>query len=65
MSKDLLLLGLLLEDLLDDLLFFDKEGTNDTATNAVGAARATIGTADSLLVLGKVGQLAGTESLEL
>ena len=64
-DADLLLLGLGLEDLLDDLLFFDKEGTHNTATDTVRATRTTISTADGLLVLAKVGQLAGANSLEL
>jgi hypothetical protein len=55
-------LGLaLLEHLLDDLLLLDQESTNDAVLDTVGAARATIGTGDSLLGLGDGGVLPGAE----
>ena len=60
----LLLLGLL-HDLLDDLLLLDKEGADDTVTDAVGAAGATVGTLDGLLGAGDLGVLAGTEGGDL
>jgi hypothetical protein len=40
-----------LEDLLDNLLFFDQESTDNAVSDTVSAARTTIGTADSLLGL--------------
>ena len=59
-TTTLLLLGLL-HDLLDDLLLLDQEGADDTVTDAVGAARATVGTLDGLLGAGDLGVLAGTK----
>lgn len=56
-----LLLGLL-EDLLDDLLLLDQEGTDNAVLDTASAARATVGTADILLRAGDLGVLAGTES---
>lgn len=56
----LLLLGLL-EDLLDNLLLLNEEGTDDTVLNAVGASRTTVGALDGLLGAGDGGVLAGAE----
>lgn len=64
-STCLLLLSLRLEDLLDDLLFLDEEGTDNAIADAVSAARATVGTANGLVSLGELGQLAGTDGLQL
>ena len=60
----LLLLGLL-HDLLDDLLLLDQEGADDTVTDAVGAAGATVGTLDGLLGAGDLGVLARAEGGDL
>ena len=54
-----------LDDLLDDLLFFNKEGTDNTATNAVGTAGTTIGTRDRLLGLGNLREFTRAKCLEL
>ena len=54
-----------LDDLLDDLLFFNKEGTDNTATNAVGTAGTTIGTGDRLLGLGNLREFTGAKCLKL
>jgi hypothetical protein len=53
-----------LEDLLDDLLLFDQESTNNTVSDTVGTTRTTIGTADVLVGLGDSGELTRTESLD-
>lgn len=42
----------LLHDLLDNLLLLDQEGAGNTVLDAVGAARATVGTLDGLLWAG-------------
>ena len=63
-STTLLLLGLL-HDLLDDLLLLDQEGADDTVTDAVGAAGATVGTLDGLLGAGDLGVLARAEGGDL
>lgn len=60
----LLLLGLL-HDLLDNLLLLDQEGAHDTVPNAVGAARATVGTLDGLLRPRDLGVLARAEGWDL
>lgn len=60
----LLLLGLL-HDLLDNLLLLDQEGAHDTVLDAVGAARATVGTLDSLLRPRDLGVLAWAEGWNL
>jgi hypothetical protein len=60
----LLLLGLL-HDLLDDLLLLDEESADDTVTDAVGAAGATVGTLDGLLGAGDLGVLAGAKGGDL
>jgi hypothetical protein len=60
----LLLLGLL-HDLLDDLLLLDEESADDTVTDAVGAAGATVGTLDGLLGAGDLGVLARAEGGDL
>jgi len=62
---NLFLLALGLEDLLDDLLLLNQESANNSVADAVGAARSTIGTADSLLGLGNLSILTGTESNDL
>jgi hypothetical protein len=54
-----------LEDTLDDLLFFDQEGTDDTAADAVTTSGTTISTVNGLLGLGDIVELTGTESLDL
>jgi hypothetical protein len=59
-----LLLGLL-EDLLDDLLLLNQEGTDNAVLDATSATRATVGTADVLLGAGDLGVLAGAESGDL
>lgn len=63
-TTTLLLLGLL-HDLLDDLLLLDQEGADDTVTDAVGAAGATVGTLDGLLGAGDLGVLARAEGGDL
>lgn len=55
----------LLEDLLDDLLLLNQEGTDDAVLDAASAARATVGTADVLLGAGDLSILAGTEGRNL
>lgn len=55
----------LLENLLDDLLLLDQEGTDDTVLDATGAARATVGTADVLLGAGDLSIFTRTESGDL
>ena len=50
-----------LNDLLDDLLFFDQERTEDSVSDARVATRTTIGTADRLLRLGQSSILAGAQ----
>lgn len=55
----------LLEDLLDDLLLLDQEGTDDAVLDATGAAGTTVGTADVLLGLGDLRVLAGAERGDL
>jgi hypothetical protein len=52
-----------LEDLLDNLLFFDQESADNTVSDTVGTTRTTIGTADVLVGLGDSGELTRTESL--
>lgn len=56
-----LLLLLCLENRLDNLLFLNQEGTNDAVTNALGAARATIGASDGTSALGDTAVLLGAE----
>lgn len=58
-------LGLSLDDLLDDLLLLDQESTNDSVTDAVSAAGTTIGTVDGLLAAGDASVLGRTESRDL
>jgi hypothetical protein len=65
LAATLLLLLSLLHDLLDDLLLLDEEGADDTVTDAVGAAGATVGTLDGLLGAGDLGVLAGAEGGDL
>ena len=59
-----LLLGLL-EDLLDDLLLLDQEGTDNAVLNTASAAGTTVGTANVLLGAGDLSVLAGAESGDL
>ena len=54
-----------LENLLDNLLFFNQESTNNAVSDAVSTAGATIGTADSLLGLGDGSEFTRTKSLDL
>ena len=54
-----------LEDLLDNLLLFDQESTNNTVSDTVGTTRTTISTADVLLGLRDSSELTRTESLDL
>ena len=63
-TTTLLLLGLL-HDLLDDLLLLDQESTNDSVTDAVGAAGTTVSTVDGLLAAGDASVLGGAESRDL
>lgn len=58
-------LGLSLDDLLDDLLLLDQESTNDSVTDAVGAAGTTVGTVNGLLAAGDASVLGGAESRDL
>jgi hypothetical protein len=54
-----------LENLLDNLLFFDQESTDNTVTDTVSTTRSTISTANVLLGLGDSSKLTRTESLDL
>jgi hypothetical protein len=54
-----------LEDLLDNLLFFDQESANNTVSDTVSTTRTTISTADVLVGLGDGSELTRTESLDL
>jgi hypothetical protein len=56
---------LTLKDLLDDLLFFNQESTNNTVSDTVSTARTTIGTANGLLGLGDGSEFTRTKSLDL
>jgi hypothetical protein len=53
---------LLLQDLLDDLLLLDEEGSHDAVAHAVTASGTAVGALDGLLGLGDLGVLAGAES---
>lgn len=55
----------LLHDLLHDLLLLDQERAGDAVLDAVGAARATVGTLDGLLGSGDVGVFAGAQGWDL
>lgn len=55
----------LLEDLLDDLLLLDQEGTDDAVLDAVGAAGTTVGTRDVLLGTRDLSVLTGAEGRDL
>lgn len=55
----------LLENLLDNLLLLDQESTDNPVLDTVGAARATIGTADVLLGARDLGVLAGAQGGDL
>lgn len=60
-----LALGVLLEDLLDDLLLLDEESADDAVLDAVGAAGTTVGALDGLLGAGDGGVLAGAKGGDL
>ena len=45
-------IGLLLDDLLDDLLLFDQESSDDSLLDGVGAEDTTVGSRDGLVGLG-------------
>ena len=51
-----------LQDLLDNLLFFNQESTDNAVLDTGSAARATIGTADGFLGAGDLGVFTGAES---
>lgn len=53
---------LLLDNLLDNLLFLNKESTDDLLLDTVTASSATVSTVNGLLGLGGSGVLTGTES---
>ena len=57
--------GLGLEDLLDNFLFFNEEGTDDAVTDATGAAGTTVGTANVLGVLAQAVVFSGAKSRDL
>lgn len=61
----LLALLLLLQHLLDNLLLLDEEGTDDAIADAATTSRAAVGSLDSLLRLGDVGILSGSEGGDL
>lgn len=50
-----------LENLLDDLLFFDQECSYDTVADTVAASGSTVGTLDGLLWAGDLRVFAGSE----
>ena len=54
-----------LTNLLDNLLFLDQEGTNDTILDAVTAAGTTIRSRDGLCWLGDLGVFSWAESWDL
>ena len=54
-----------LENLLDDLLFFNQESTDNTVSDTVSTAGTTVSTADVLVSLGDSGEFTGTEGLDL
>ena len=58
-------LFLSLEDLLDDLLFFNQESTDNTVSDTVSTTGTTVSTADVLVGLGDSGEFTSTESLDL
>ena len=55
----------LLHDLLDNLLLLNQEGAGDTVLDAVGAARATVGTLDGLLGAGDLSVFTWAEGWDL
>ena len=57
--------GLSLKDLLDNLLFFNKEGTDDAVADTARAAASTVGTADSFGVLAHSVVFSGAQSGDL
>lgn len=59
------LTSLALQDLLDDLLFLNKEGADDAVADTQSATGSTIGTGDRLATLGELAQLAGSDGGEL
>ena len=52
----------LLQHGLDDLLFFDEEGTEDTSADAAGARSSTISTGDAALAAMKLAIFLGAEA---
>lgn len=50
---------------LDNLLLLNQESTDNALANAVGAARASVGTADGLGGLRDLSELAGAEGRNL
>lgn len=59
------LTSLALQDLLDDLLFLNKEGADDAIADTQSATGSTVGTGDRLATLGELAQLAGSDGGEL
>lgn len=57
--------SLALKDLLDDLLFFNEESTDDAVTDTTSTTRSTIGTADALGVLAQSVVFSGAQSRDL
>jgi hypothetical protein len=55
LALSLLLLSGLLEHTLNDLLFLNEEGTDDSLLDTAGADVTTVGTLDGLVWLGNVG----------
>jgi hypothetical protein len=51
-----------LQNLLNNLLFFNQEGTDDAVTNAARATRSTVGTGNGFLVGGHAMELGGANS---
>lgn len=62
LALSLLLLSGLLEHTLDDLLFLDEEGTDDSFLDTTGADVTTVGTLNSLVWLGNVGVLTWSQA---
>ena len=51
-----------LQNLLNNLLFFNQEGTDNAVTNAAGATRSTVGTGNGFLVGRHAVELGGADS---
>lgn len=54
--------SLALKDLLDDLLFFNEESTDDAVTDTTSTTRTTVGTADGLGILAHSVVFSGAQS---